>query len=302
MSALVYTASARGPRRSRAAVLVPIVLLTFVGALLVGCADASLTGAPRGGGRLQGTLEATQTADATGTVEPAPAAAPDPEPVEPAPAADAPKVTQGVVSRVVDGDTAVITVAGVSEKVRFIGINTPESTTRHEPFGEEASAYTKKALSGRTVFVETDVELRDKYGRLLAYIWLEKPLSPSNAEVRAKMFNAKLLLDGYAEQATYPPNVRYVELFSAYANRARKAGVGLWGLAVEEDAGSGSSAGESGGSGGSATGYIGNRNTFKFHYPACSSVGDMNPANKVPLSTRAQAIAGGYVPCQRCNP
>lgn len=294
------TVSLPGSRLLRS---IPTLLLLALGAALIaGCADATLTDAPRGGGRLQGALESTPGPVATGTVDPAPVAAPDPAPADPVPAPDAPKVTQGVVTRVVDGDTAVITVAGVSEKVRFIGINTPESTTRHEPFGEEASAYTKKALSGRTVFIETDVELRDKYGRLLAYIWLEKPLSPSNAEVREKMFNAKLLLDGYAEQATYPPNVRYVELFSAYANRARKAGVGLWGLATEEDAGSSSSAGESGGSGGSATGYIGNRNTLKFHHPACSSVGDMNPANKVPLSTRAQAIAGGYVPCQRCNP
>jgi micrococcal nuclease len=140
---------------------------------------------------------------------------------------------RALVTRVVDGDTAVITIEGVSEKVRFIGVNTPESTTRHEPYGAEASAYTKRALSNKTVYVETDVETRDRYGRLLAYVWLAQPSTGDEAEVRRSMFNARLLLDGIAQVATYPPNVRYVDLFTPMQREARDAKRGLWGAPSE---------------------------------------------------------------------
>jgi len=285
-----------------------LVVFVLAATLLAGCADA--TTLPEGG-QLQGALKGASSAEQSSTAPEPQAEAPEPTPA-PAEPVVVPKTTRGTVTRVVDGDTAVITLAtGASEKVRFIGINTPESTTQHEPYGEEASAYTKRVLSpGRTVYLETDAELRDRYGRLLAYIWLQEPLSSSDAEVRTNMFNARLLLDGFAEQATYPPNVKYVDLFAVYAREAREADRGLWGLAAGAGAAAGSSAGSagsasgstSGGSGTSAAAYIGNRNTMKFHYPSCSSVGDMNPANKVPLATRDQAIAGGYVPCKRCNP
>jgi len=286
------------------------MLLAFVltVGLLGGCADATTLPDSGAAGQLPGEVKPGSSAEETaGAVEPQPA---EPPVAKPAPAT-APKTTRGTVTRVVDGDTAVITLAsGVSEKVRFIGIDTPESTTQHEPYGEEASAYTKRVLAGRTVYLETDAELRDRYGRLLAYIWLEQPVSDSDAEVRTKMFNARLALDGFAQQMTFPPNVKYVDNFATYVREAREAERGLWGIgstssappaAGSGTASSGGSAG-SGSSGGGAAAYIGNRNTKKFHYPSCSSVGDMNPANKVPLASRQQAIAGGYVPCKRCNP
>ena len=286
--------------------------LVLAAGLLVGCADATTLSDPGGGGQLQGGVKPVSSADGTAVaVEPQPEPA-EPPAAKPAPAA-APKTARATVTRIVDGDTAVITLAsGVSEKVRFIGIDTPESTTQHEPYGEEASAYTKRVLSGRTVYLETDAELRDRYGRLLAYIWLEQPVSDSDAEVRTKMFNARLALDGFAQQMTFPPNVKYVDNFATYVREAREAERGLWGIGSTSSAppapgsvtpvpSSGGSAG-SGSSGGGAAAYIGNRNTKKFHYPSCSSVGDMNPANKVPLATRQQAIAGGYVPCKRCEP
>lgn len=59
---------------------------------------------------------------------------------------------------------------GGEEKVRFIGVDTPESTTRVEPYGKEAAAYTKSRLNGKKVYLEPDVGERDKYGRLLAYV------------------------------------------------------------------------------------------------------------------------------------
>ncbi len=137
-------------------------------------------------------------------------------------------LVSGQVVRVVDGDTAHIVIDGVREKVRFIGIDTPESTREVEPYGKAASNHTKDLIDGRTVWLETDAELRDRYGRLLAYVWLEEPTDRSDAQVRSKMLNARLLLDGYAQIYTFPPNVRYAESFVAYQQEARRAGTGLW--------------------------------------------------------------------------
>jgi len=139
-------------------------------------------------------------------------------------------LARGTVVRVVDGDTAHIVIAGVREKVRFIGIDTPESTRETEPYGKEASAYTRGLIDGRTVWLETDAELRDRYGRLLAYVWLEEPTESTDAEIRTKMLNARLLLDGYAQVYTFPPNVTYAEQFVTYQREARAAGTGLWSI------------------------------------------------------------------------
>lgn len=146
----------------------------------------------------------------------------------PAPGADAPRVQQGEVVRVVDGDTAHIVIDGVKEKVRFIGIDTPESTREKEPYGAEASAYAKELLTERTVWIETDAELRDRYGRLLAYIWLEQPRSGAAAEVQAKQYNARAVADGYAQIYTFPPNVRYAEVYLELQREARETNRGLW--------------------------------------------------------------------------
>jgi micrococcal nuclease len=230
----------------------------------------------------------------------APEPAPQPAPEPPA-ANDAPLVTSAVVVRVVDGDTAVFSVGGVEEKVRFIGIDTPESTNKTEPYGKEASAYTANMLTpGREVWLERDAEERDRYQRLLAYVWLAKPGSPTDAEIRAKMLNARLATDGYAQQMTIQPNSRYAEHFTRYVREAREAQRGLW--ALPADGGTGGSAAPSTAGGGSSGAYIGNARSKKFHVPSCSSVGDMAEHNKVAIKTRAEAVAGGYDPCGRCRP
>jgi micrococcal nuclease len=140
--------------------------------------------------------------------------------------------TEVTVTRVVDGDTIHVQMPdGTTEKVRFIGVNTPESTTRHEPYGAEASAYAKRRLpKGLKIWLEVDVALRDKYGRMLAYVWLERPSSITPQEIRAKMFNAELLIEGYAQLMTIPPDVRYVDVFTPLQAEARDADRGLWGL------------------------------------------------------------------------
>jgi micrococcal nuclease len=125
------------------------------------------------------------------------------------------------VSRVVDGDTIEVSplVGGIAD-VRLIGMDTPETYGGTEPYGEEASAFTTQRLEGRKVALEFDVERIDPYGRVLAYVWLPD----------GKMFNEVLVREGYAQVATFPPNVKYVERFVAAQRQARAEGAGLWGL------------------------------------------------------------------------
>lgn len=138
---------------------------------------------------------------------------------------------EGKVQEVIDGDTIVVVLAdGREEKVRFIGVNTPEISGQVQPYGLEAKAYTEKRLDGRRIYLELDTAERDKYGRLLAYVWLERPRNTSVSEIRDKMFNAELLLEGYAQVMTVPPNVKYAEIFKQLENEARNARKGLWGL------------------------------------------------------------------------
>lgn len=134
------------------------------------------------------------------------------------------------VSKQVDGDTAWFTLAaGSREKVRFIGVDTPESTTEHEPFGDEAAAYTASVLGiGRAVWLQRDVDERDRYGRMLAYVWLSEPRAGDAAEARVSMLNAMLVRDGYATVLTVPPNVAFADVFVALQVEARSAGRGLW--------------------------------------------------------------------------
>ncbi|OAT72181.1 hypothetical protein A7K69_10925 [Parageobacillus thermoglucosidasius] len=130
------------------------------------------------------------------------------------------------MARVVDGDTFELT---DGRKVRLIGVNTPESTTRHEQYGKEASNYTSSKLAGKTVWLQKDVSETDRYGRLLRIVWLQVPTDDMNeSEIRSKMFNADLVLNGYAEPSTYPPDVKYADYFRKFAREARENNKGLW--------------------------------------------------------------------------
>ena len=149
-------------------------------------------------------------------------------PAAPAPPAIAAR--QAVVTGVTDGGTIRVNIGGQSESVRLIGIDTPE--TRHpergvEPFGPEAAAFTKQ-LDGKTVWLELDVQERDRFGRLLAYVWTDKPATVNRDAIKRLMFNARLLSEGLAQISTFPPNVRYVEHFTALQKDAQAAGRGLW--------------------------------------------------------------------------
>jgi micrococcal nuclease len=143
---------------------------------------------------------------------------------------DSSKFIEAYVKRVVDGDTIVATIDNTDYKVRMIGINTPESTTKIEEYGKEASNYTNKSLLRKKIYLEKDVNETDKYSRLLRYIWLEIPTEISEKQIQEKMFNAILVLNGYAQVATYPPDVKYVNYFTKLQATAREQKLGLWGL------------------------------------------------------------------------
>jgi endonuclease YncB( thermonuclease family) len=122
------------------------------------------------------------------------------------------------VAYAVDGDTVKLT---TGETLRYIGIDTPE--TKHprkpvEPFGKEASAVNEKLVSGKEILVEFNVTKRDKYGRLLGYVFLED----------GTFVNAELVKKGYAKVITYPPNVKYAEFFRKLQAEAIKHKRGLW--------------------------------------------------------------------------
>jgi endonuclease YncB( thermonuclease family) len=125
------------------------------------------------------------------------------------------------VQRVSDGDTFVASVRGRRERVRVIGVDTPESVAPNrpdEPYGEEASKFARFHLDGETVRLAGDAEPRDRYGRMLAYVWLDD----------GTFWNALLVAEGYAQQLTIPPNVTYAGLFRRLAGEARREDRGLW--------------------------------------------------------------------------
>jgi micrococcal nuclease len=143
---------------------------------------------------------------------------------------DGPADANAIVVRVVDGDTIVADVRGTEERVRLIGIDTPESVKPDSPvecFGKEASAHAKELLpEGTPVLLVLDVEERDKYDRLLAYAY--------RAEDR-RFINLAMIEDGFANQYTFPPNVAHEEEFRAAASTARSEGTGLWSACKENN-------------------------------------------------------------------
>ncbi len=140
----------------------------------------------------------------------------------PAPVASQGDSTTVQVVRVIDGDTIqVCCVFGDRVTVRYVGVDTPEI---HHPMkgderaGKEASEANRKLVDGKTVRLEFDVQEQDRYGRLLAYVYLEE----------GTFVNAWLVQHGYAAVMTVPPNVKHQELFLNLQREAREAGRGLW--------------------------------------------------------------------------
>ena len=126
------------------------------------------------------------------------------------------------VVRAVDGDTLVVAFAdGHTDTIRVLGVDTPETHDPRKPvqcFGPEAAAYTARRLTGRVVRLESDVETRDRYGRRLAYVYLD-----------GELFEDELLLRGYARLLVIQPNTAHARTLLADELAARRDRRGLWG-------------------------------------------------------------------------
>ena len=165
---------------------------------------------------------------------PTPRLGPSPSPT----AIPVPGRQTALVTRIIDGDTIEVElvlslalseaegevkgIEGRRYKLRYIGVDTPE--TRHpqkglECFGREATEKNRELVEGKVVYLEKDVSETDRYGRLLRYVYLAD----------GTFVNAELVRLGYAQVATYPPDVRYADLFLRLQREARQAGRGLWG-------------------------------------------------------------------------
>lgn len=197
------------------------------------------------------------------------------------------------VTRVVDGDTIKVDFNGKEESVRLIGIDTPESVhpdaTKNLPEGKLASEFTKDRLEGKEVILEFDVQERDHYGRLLAYVW-----------VGGEMFNKVLLREGYAQVATYPPNVKYVEEFTAIQKQARENNKGLWDYETPTSTTPSTTVPITPSTNTGTGKYIGSKKSDKYHYPGYTHPGPIKEENLIWFDSIEDAESKGYKPCGYC--
>lgn len=207
------------------------------------------------------------------------------------------------VIRVVDGDTIIVNRGYGEERLRLILADTPETVHPNKPveaYGKEASNFTKSKLENKTVYLQQDVSDKDRYDRLLRYVWLKKPSSnePNKDEIKKYMINAILIAEGYGQIATFPPDVKYVEYFKELETNARNNNLGLWQYPEhqQEEVHTDSEPENL------EEYYIGNMNSKVFHRPNCASVNKMSQRNRIRINNRRDCINQTYKPCGICKP
>ncbi|MBI5798620.1 MAG: thermonuclease family protein [Candidatus Yonathbacteria bacterium] len=141
-----------------------------------------------------------------------------------------PSGDQPLVTRVIDGDTIVVLINGVSEKVRLIGVDTPETVDPRKTvqcFGKESSEFTKSLLLNTSIILEADSTQgnRDRYGRLLRYVFLED----------GTLINEEIIALGYGHEYTYRLPYQYQTEFKNAERSARESQKGLWAPVVCEN-------------------------------------------------------------------
>ena len=130
-----------------------------------------------------------------------------------------PSAELAIVKRVIDGDTIVLS---DDRRVRYIGINAPEMASSKAPircFAQEATNKNRELVEGKKISMQKDISEVDKYKRLLRYVW-----------INGIFVNEYLVREGYAQQDTYPPDIKYVKLFKKAAEEARTSNKGLWNM------------------------------------------------------------------------
>ena len=134
------------------------------------------------------------------------------------------------IVKILDGDTIRVTDHFFEDTIRLIGVDTPEVYGGVQPFGPEASAFTKALLTiGTKVWIELDKAHRDRYGRILGYVYLEK--ADGEWESNGRHFiqvNLELAKVGLAKVLTVPPNVRYKQLYLDAENKAKDHKLQMW--------------------------------------------------------------------------
>lgn len=200
------------------------------------------------------------------------------------------------IIRVIDGDTVKIDFAGTEESLRLIGVDTPETVHPSKPveeFGKEASDFLSKiCLVGQTAYLTFDQSLRDKYNRLLGYLWVKADTD------EWVLVNVAIIFNGFGHSYTaYSFRGDYMALFNGAEKAARLNKYGLWGESEEEQEAVSQpiSVSEP-----TTTTYIGNKNSKVFHRTSCRYLPD--PKNRVYFSSRSAAISAGYRPCGHCKP
>lgn len=172
------------------------------------------------------------------------------------------------IKKVVDGDT-VITEDGV--EIRLIGIDAPE---KERFFYQESKKVLKKLVENKKVKVEFDIVKRDKYGRILGYLFID-----------TIFVNAYLLREGFAFIYTFPPNTKYVDIFRKNLEKAIESKKGMWKyLIIEEEI------------------LIGDPEKLEFHRKNCSKVKSMNFTQKIYFHSPLEALKRGFHPHKRCMP
>jgi micrococcal nuclease len=205
-----------GRRLTRRRALVSGVAV-LVGLMAIGSLQPTDSGAP--------TAAVATATPTTQAVAPTPSATGDLVPGPRSTFGPTGATTEATVVRVVDGDTIVVAYGGEQYKVRYIGMDAPETKDPNSPvefMGPQASTANMALVDGKTVFLEKDVSEVDQYDRLLRYVWL-------NDGTVWTLVNLELVRQGVAIAKSYPPDVRYDELYDAAQIDAEVAAFGLYG-------------------------------------------------------------------------
>jgi micrococcal nuclease len=217
---LATVAAAPSPSRSRFSRrgLLVAGLAVVIGLAALGSLDKTDTGSPT-----SAVATATPTARMVAVATPIPTAKPTlaPEPTF----GPIGQTTEATVVRITDGDTIVVAYGGKEYKVRYIGMDTPETVDPNSPIqwmGPQATAANAALVEGKTVFLEKDVSEVDRFDRLLRYVWLTNGTAWT-------LVNLELVRQGVASAKSYPPDTKYDALYLVAQTEAHRSALGLWG-------------------------------------------------------------------------
>ena len=196
------------------------------------------------------------------------------------------------VKYAVDGDTIWVDIDGKDEKVRFVGVNTPEIAKDGKPaefMADEAKDFTNSILKNKEIYLERDISDRDKYDRLLRYIWLEEPVAnPSLSDIEKNTLNGILVKEGYAYANYYKPDIKYQEYLKELEKSAQENKKGIWSDGTEQKEEKIDQ-----------THLIkGNKNSKVYHLPEWDSYDTVKEKNAVYFETEKEAKEAGFRPAR----